>query len=1177
MKTKTITIRVLASALAALVLVLGTVVTGAAGPSPQTPAKGGGGIRTATHPETGKLSFIGAEPGAPIAVRGAVGQGFAPAARARAVLAAYAPQFGVADPQRDLALTKETSEGSRQVVRYRQEFQGIPVLGGELTLNMNDGGLISMNGEISPDLSVSTEPAISGEQAQQRAIAAVAKYYGLDASALTASEPQLWIYDPRLLVGRSPIPPHLVWRMDVTAAGRPIRELVLIDALRGGVSLSFNQIDTFWGEQAAQRSGQAAKAAPPASVQPAPPAALGTPLLETRNLNGTEPYPYVPPSSGTQECLNNVRACGSSDSDANNAHAFAYDTYMTYANRHSRDSIDNAGMKILSMVNYGVGYQNAFWDSEKMVYGDNMAADDVVGHELTHGVTENESGLFYYFESGAINESLSDIWGEYVDQTNSGSTRDGPTWDWKLGEDTAAAGLGVIRDLKNPPAYGQPDSMTSARYYKGGGDNGGVHYNSGVNNKAAYLMVAGGSFNGKVVTPLGWEKTLAVYYEAQTNLLTSGSGYYDLYYALYQACLNKVGGAEGITLADCQEVRDATDATKMNLEPGLGFNPNATACPTGMSVYNNLFTEDFETAADGWTFGGVKPANWSLWSASPWYSYVGPNAKDGVESLYGDDDDGYFNDYTNNDTWAISPNIVLPPNSKPYLFFSHWFGFEYYSAYNFDGGVLEYSTDGGATWTDAKPLFSGGQNYKGNIYSYSGNPLGGRNAFVNASHGYVDSRYNLTSLAGQTVNFRWRMGTDVSGAYWGWFLDAIQVNTCLGIPSIPTLQSPANNLLVTNPRPFLNWSDSTGDVVEYEYQLSLLPDFSVLYHAGNTPISEFTFWFDIAPNAKYYWRVRSVNAAGGASAWTAALYFRSAMLPPNSVSPGNVYPPGPEEQLLTRRPVFDWDAVAGAASYTLEVSTAPTFATKAINKVVYAPASEYTHTTDLLANTIYYWRVKANGTNGPSLYSQVRQFRTGNPPSIPTLSAPANNALLSTLTPTLKWNKSTVPAGTTFRWYELQIDTSNAFGSPVIEFTDEFDLNDVEFVTDPLLEGTTYFWRVRSYNTAGEYSGWSAVRSFRIPYAGPALNLPLDTATGVSRKPTFEWNVIPGAASYTLQVSTSPAFSLLAVNKTIYAPAVSYTHTTNLLANTLYYWRVRANGAYGPGFWSSVYTFTTGP
>ena len=121
-----------------------------------------------------------------------------------------------------------------------------------------------------------------------------------------------------------------------------------------------------------------------------------------------------------------------------------------------------------------------------MVYGDVHGyplADDVVAHELTHGVTQYTSNLFYYYQSGAINESLSDVFGEFVDQTN-GRGNDIPSVRWLMGEDVAR--LGAIRNMQNPPAFGDPDRMTSAFYYRGADDNGGVHTNSGVNNKAAY-------------------------------------------------------------------------------------------------------------------------------------------------------------------------------------------------------------------------------------------------------------------------------------------------------------------------------------------------------------------------------------------------------------------------------------------------------------------------------------------------------------------------------------------------------------------------------------------------------------------------------------------------------------------------------------------------------------------
>src|SRR3954454_3956024 len=101
-----------------------------------------------------------------------------------------------------------------------------------------------------------------------------------------------------------------------------------------------------------------------------------------------------------------------------------------------------------------------------MVYGPGWAVDDVVGHELTHGVTEHTSNLFYAYQSGAINESMSDVMGEFIDQTD-GVDGTGVQTPWLLGEDSP---IGAIRSMSNPEAYGQPSTMTSPKYYGSGGD-----------------------------------------------------------------------------------------------------------------------------------------------------------------------------------------------------------------------------------------------------------------------------------------------------------------------------------------------------------------------------------------------------------------------------------------------------------------------------------------------------------------------------------------------------------------------------------------------------------------------------------------------------------------------------------------------------------------------------------
>lgn len=346
----------------------------------------------------------------------------------------------------------------------------------------------------------------------------------------------------------------------------------------------------------------------------APPSATGNRRTYSAGGGGSLP--------GTFLCDQSQPGCtNSADLDADAAHRYAADTFVFYNTHHQRNSIDNAGGVITSTVNYGINYQNAFWNGSQVVYGDNMTADDVVAHEITHGVTEKTSNLIYYGQSGAINESFSDAWGEFIDQTN-GSGNDTLSVKWLIGEDTS---LGVIRSMSNPPAYGHPDKMSSPFFYTGSGDNGGVHINSGVNNKAAYLLVVGGTFNGKTITGIGMDKTAAVYYETQVHHLTMGANYNDLYYALLQACQNLIGGADGITQNDCEQVRLAAEAVEMvpftppTPSPTASKTPTFTPTSTPPYSYNPLYLSLTGTQ----TIGGVASAdedilrfdgtNWSLY------------------------------------------------------------------------------------------------------------------------------------------------------------------------------------------------------------------------------------------------------------------------------------------------------------------------------------------------------------------------------------------------------------------------------------------------------------------------------------------------------------------------------------------------------------------------------------
>jgi Zn-dependent metalloprotease len=219
----------------------------------------------------------------------------------------------------------------------------------------------------------------------------------------------------------------------------------------------------------------------------------------------------------------------------------AYDgsgvTYDLYLDIFGRNSIDNNGLKLDSTVHYQKGYDNAFWDGKQMVYGDGdedlpvaerlfnrfTIAIDVIGHELTHGVTQYEANLAYWDQSGALNESMSDVFGSLVKQYQRKQTADQA--DWIIGEGLFTPNvIGVgIRSMKAPgtayndPVLGKDPQPAHMRdYVRTVEDNGGVHINSGIPNHAFYVtaLELGGN---------AWEKAGRIWYKTLTDKLQDRS------------------------------------------------------------------------------------------------------------------------------------------------------------------------------------------------------------------------------------------------------------------------------------------------------------------------------------------------------------------------------------------------------------------------------------------------------------------------------------------------------------------------------------------------------------------------------------------------------------------------------------------------------------------------------
>ncbi len=750
-------------ALMAIVLVIALPMQSVrAQPGRQPTFDEGDNAETGYNPETGNVAFIGSESAFPIPGDPTVSG--TPEENAQTLLDAYAPEFGLQEPAQDLLpVSEQTIESGGEVRHYQQTYQGIPVFAGEIILNVTENGdLSSISGEVSQNPTLNTTPQISPEEISQSALESIEKWYRVDASNLTISEPALMIFDESLLKP-SDRAPELVWHVRVSSAtDQPIREVFLINAQTGIISLHYSEIDPIGKFQ--NKPGQVQ----PQKLSKAN-AVLGSPDIKTYTMNGSSNNASLP---GTLVCtLANPGCTNGANSDADQAEKYALDTYNFYATHHQRDSIDNAGMAIISSVHYGVNYQNAFWNGSQMVYGDGFTGEDIVGHELTHGVTDYTSQLVYYYQSGAINESLSDVWGEFIDLENNPGKSTADRW---LMGDTLP--IGAFRSMKDPTVYGDPDRIGSPYFYTGTGDNGGVHTNSGVNNKAAYLMVEGGVFNGQAISGIGLTKTAAVYYRAQTQFLGAGANFTDLYYALKQACLSLVGGTDDITADDCLQVRNAALAVEMNVKPSQAFTPNPELCPVAGQepASSYLFQDDMESGSPKWTFGATTGYT------NDWRLAI-PGISSPTHSLYGP------GETIPNDSYAVMSNsVTLPSLATPaYLYFNHFFDFEVANVGNtaYDGGLLEYSLNG-STWVDAVTLGSAGQAYNYTLSATSGNPLGGRQAFSGTSQGMVASRYDLSSLAGQSVKFRWRTGSDTGTQYSGWMVDDVRIYTCTSLITI---------------------------------------------------------------------------------------------------------------------------------------------------------------------------------------------------------------------------------------------------------------------------------------------------------------------------------------------------------------------------------------------------------
>ncbi len=224
------------------------------------------------------------------------------------------------------------------------------------------------------------------------------------------------------------------------------------------------------------------------------------------------------------------------DAEVDSAYANFGQIHAYFWDRFGRNSYDDAGAPLIATVRYredpAYPYANAYWDPERrqMVFGEGFAEPlDVTAHEVGHALTESTAGLEYRGESGALNESISDIFASNLDPD-----------DWEIGEELPG---GAIRDMANPERFDQPAHVDDYRDLPDTFDYGGVHINSGIPNHAYYNMVQ----------RIGREASEQIVYRALTERLESDSGFEDFRAASLEA-------AEELYGADSPERRGVDEA-----------------------------------------------------------------------------------------------------------------------------------------------------------------------------------------------------------------------------------------------------------------------------------------------------------------------------------------------------------------------------------------------------------------------------------------------------------------------------------------------------------------------------------------------------------------------------------------------------------------------------------------
>lgn len=504
-------------------------------------------------------------------------------ATARTFLRANRGLLRLQDPDRELALTATADDelGFRHL-RFEQRWRGLAVWPAQVVLHLDEAGSVYLlDGAYVPTPRLQAEPVVD-------AAAAAARASRLVPGARSVSTPELFVFAP------GSRPSRLAWRMQVEVSAES-RWLVVIDAVSGAKLLAYDQVlhaaatgagrdlDGVTRNLNLWRSGAdyylVDTSKPMFDRGSAPPLRATTrgAILLYDVQNGDDPALAVP--------VRSRNAASWAPADAVSAAYALSATYDYFLQVHGRDSLDGHGGNLYAYVRFDRGLQNALWNGEAMLFGDARpyaGAFDIVAHELTHGVTQNTAGLLYQDQPGALNEAFSDIFGQAVEARLEGAA------DWRLGD-----GLGSpLRDMRNPGSLFILDRPFPSRMSEmiapgdpfldrlSGRDNGGVHINNSIVNRAFYLLADG------LPGAVGMTDAERIFFRALTLHLTSNAQFLDARLACVQSAeeLFGAGSAQALKTAEAFDRVEIFDSSHTPTPPdGLHGPDSALAVSFSLS------------------------------------------------------------------------------------------------------------------------------------------------------------------------------------------------------------------------------------------------------------------------------------------------------------------------------------------------------------------------------------------------------------------------------------------------------------------------------------------------------------------------------------------------------------------------------------------------------------------